>query len=568
MIDPGRDHLGGCLIRRQRAAPSSIRRDQGRRLSRRRFVAGGVGLGGATLLAAGGQRSAWGADATPAAGHDDHGAATAGADGRAAAPEGIVGMAPWTSSDLVAPEVRRSVDGVLSTTLRVQYATKEVGGYRLFVRTYEGTIPGPTLRVQPGDQLQIALINDLPPNRDVMPLAGDLPHHFNTTNFHFHGSHVSPGGISDNIFREMEPGQRYDIAIAIPPTHPRGTYWYHPHHHGGADIQIASGMAGALIVEGDFADVPEIANATDQLLLLGQGVFDPWRTVESFDTLFSEGATRFFTVNGQREPIIRLRPGEVRRWRILHAGYQDDIFLALDGHALHPIARDGIALPRMDQPGICPCVAAADDPGAVLLAPGQRVDVLVQAGEPGTYTLRALPFDQGYPAPAGPVAHVVVAGEPLPMALPAVLPTAPLRTIRDEELTGARQLTFSRIAPEVDAAGQWQEFTFQIDGHGFDPDRVDQAVKLGAVEEWTVTNLDEHNDHVFHIHVNPFQVTKVNGQPVSEPVWLDTVVVPHNGSVTFRSRFLDFTGRCVLHCHMMNHEELGMMQVVEVTGAG
>jgi FtsP/CotA-like multicopper oxidase with cupredoxin domain len=69
-----------------------------------------------------------------------------------------------------------------------------------------------------------------------------------------------------------------------------------------------------------------------------------------------------------------------------------------------------------------------------------------------------------------------------------------------------------------------------------------------------VTNLDEHNDHVFHIHVNPFQLTQVDGEPVAEPVWLDTVIVPHGSSVTFRSRFLDFTGKYVLHCHMMNHE--------------
>jgi len=86
---------------------------------------------------------------------------------------------------------------------------------------------------------------------------------------------------------------------------------------------------------------------------------------------------------------------------------------------------------------------------------------------------------------------------------------------------------------------------------------------LGAVEEWTVVN-EHDNDHVFHIHTNPFQMVAINGEKLSERDWRDTVVVPRNGSVTFRSRFLDFTGRFVHHCHMMNHEELGMMQVVEV----
>ena len=522
-------------------------------------MAAGAGLGGALLIANAGRLTVAGQSATPETEHDEH----VNTDSSALIPA----AGPWESTDLIEPEVRRSVDGVLETVLRAQYAYADTGGYRLFMRTYEGKLPGPTLRLQPGDTLRIRLVNDLPPNRSDALFDQDLPQQLNTTNFHFHGSHVSPEGISDNIFRIMHPGQSYDIEIAIPADHTQGTYWYHPHHHGGADIQIASGMAGALIVEGDFADVPEIAEAAERLLLINQVVFDEYRMVEGFETVFPEGATRFFTISGQREPIIRLRPGEVQRWRILHAGYQDDIFLALEGHELHQVARDGIGLSRMDQPVVRPGADPAADPAAILLAPAQRVDVLVQAGAPGTYALQALPYFQGYDAPTGPLATVIVEGEPLAMHLPATLPPGPLDAIGDEELTGSRQLTFSRHAPEVDAAGHWREFAFLVDDQLFDHDRVDQQVALGAVEEWTVTNLDEHNDHVFHIHINPFQLTLVNGEPVAEPVWLDTVIVPHGGSVTFRSRFLDFTGKYVLHCHMMNHEELGMMQVVEVSGA-
>jgi FtsP/CotA-like multicopper oxidase with cupredoxin domain len=187
----------------------------------------------------------------------------------------------------------------------------------------------------------------------------------------------------------------------------------------------------------------------------------------------------------------------------------------------------------------------------------------VQAGAPGTYELRALPYDQGYPSPHGLVARVVVAGEPLLMKLPDKLPPSPLATIRDEEITGRRRLTFSSKAPEAADSEHWQEYKFQIDGRNFDMNRVDQRVRLGAVEEWTIVSLHIH-DHIFHIHTNPFQLTKVNGEALAEPVWSDTVVLPRNGSLTFRSRFLDFTGRFMLHCHMMNHEELGMMQVVEV----
>jgi FtsP/CotA-like multicopper oxidase with cupredoxin domain len=463
----------------------------------------------------------------------------------------------------VEPEVRRSTRGELSTTLRMGYAYKDIGGYRLYVRTYEGTIPGPTLRVKPGDVLRIKLINDMPPNRDPTPIIHSLPHQFNMTNLHSHGLHVSPSGISDNVMRMMKPGKSYDIEIAIPADHIPGTNWYHPHAHGSAAVQIASGCVGALIIEGDFADVPEIAAAQERLLVLTEGVFDSFGTVENFETLFPETAARFIAVNGVREPTITMRPGEVQRWRILHAGWQDDIFMELEGHTLNLVARDGIPLSRMgltlprkpDQP--------TEFPNAILMAPGQRIDVLVKAGASGRYAFRAVPYNQGYNSPTGPIASVVVEGDKLAMALPAKLPPSPEKLIADDEITGTRTLRFSATHPEVEATEHWQEFRFMVDGKTFDPTRVDQRVRLGAVEEWTIVN-EHKDDHVFHIHTNDMLLTKINGEALPEPVWLDTAIVPRNGSITFRSRFVDFTGIYMLHCHMMNHEELGMMQVVEV----
>src|SRR5947207_6235857 len=124
-----------------------------------------------------------------------------------------------------------------------------------------------------------------------MPSNIHIPNQFKNTNFPFNGSHVSPSGIADNVLRSMVPVESYDIEINLPKDHTRGTYWYHPHHHGSADVQMASGMAGAIIVEGDFADVPEIANAKERLLVLGQVVYDENFMIEGFDTLFPETAT-------------------------------------------------------------------------------------------------------------------------------------------------------------------------------------------------------------------------------------------------------------------------------------
>jgi FtsP/CotA-like multicopper oxidase with cupredoxin domain len=279
---------------------------------------------------------------------------------------------------MVEPEVRRSVNGVLSTSLRCAYAYRDIGGMRLYLRSFEDGL-GPTLRMKPGETLKIRLINDLPPNRDMMPSNPSYPHQFNNTNFHFHGAHCSPSGIADNVMRSMVPGKSYDIEITLPADHTRGTYWYHPHHHGSADVQVAGGMAGAIIVEGDFADVPEIAQARERVMLLAEVVFDAYYMIEDFGTLFPETATRFLAINGQRRPTIDMRPGEVQRWRLVGSQYQDNMLLELDQHRLNLIACDGIQL------------GALQEMKQLLITPGQRADVLVQAGGPGTYELNAIP---------------------------------------------------------------------------------------------------------------------------------------------------------------------------------
>ena len=518
------------------AAPQSVERPMsGTVMSRRHVLTAGLGIG-ATIL--------WGGR-IGASHANQHGSPPVSAG--SGNPTGI----PPESASLIEPEVRQSAGGQLRTTLRVRYAYQDIGGYRLHLRSYDGTTPGPTLRARPGDVLRIRLVNELPPNRDPLPHDHNLPNRLNTTNFHTHGLHVSPDGIADNVLRDMEPGQTYEIEVPIPASHPPGTYWYHPHRHGSANVHVASGMAGALILEGDFANVPQIARARERVLLLQQLAFDAFGTVESFDTVWPKQAARLFTVNGQVEPTITMRPGEVQRWRVIHAGFHDSTPIGLDNHVLHEIAADGIALPG---------VRTQD---SILVVPGQRTDVLVQAEAPGTYALRSLPFDQGEgPNRTWVLAHVVVGGEPLPMELPTALPSGPLAAIRAEELTGTRQITFSTRSPAT-GGDDFREFRFMVDHRLFDHNRIDHRIRLCAVEEWTIVNLDEA-DHPFHIHTNPFLVTRIDGVTLAEPVWRDTVNVRGHGSVTLRSRFQDFTGRFVLHCHILNHEEIGMMQLIEV----
>lgn len=461
-----------------------------------------------------------------------------------------------TQPKLHEPRLRQSKHGLLQWKLRTEYEKMWIGNTRVFLRSYWGRFPGPTFRVRPGDTFQLRLVNDLPP--DEHPMHGDMniPHGFNTTNMHLHGLHISPKGNSDNVLLEIPPGERFDFEYHIPANHPAGTYWYHPHKHGATAIQLLSGMSGALIIEGDIDEVPEIAAARERLFVLQEIRVNDKGLVPDFDLDAFDNATVFRTINGQLQPYLSVRPGEVQRWRFVQAGASDFSPIQLDHHSFHQIAFDGISFPQ------------PREVDSIMLANGNRADVLVKGGAPGVYYLRKLAYDQGLGVvPEAVLATVIVQGEPVNMPLPTGLPTPSYLTpIPDQELTGARTLVFD--VQENDSGLQ-----FVIDGQPFSPDRVDQTVNLGAVEEWTLLN-NSPGQHPFHIHVNPFQVTHINGQPVALQIWQDTVIIPQAftgtdgstipGSVTLRSRFTDFDGKFVLHCHILPHEDLGMMQIVAI----
>ena len=108
--------------------------------------------------------------------------------------------------------------------------------------------------------------------------------------------------------------------------------------------------------------------------------------------------------------------------------------------------------------------------------------------------------------------------------------------------------------------------SFKIDGVSYDENDPPQTLKLGKTEEWTVQGTVAN--HPFHIHVNPFEVISIvaaDGTPiVTDPVWRDTILMPADGVVKFRTRYDTFTGKFVQHCHILDHEDQGMMQLLEI----
>jgi FtsP/CotA-like multicopper oxidase with cupredoxin domain len=267
------------------------------------------------------------------------------------------GSTPETVSSEVLyspPNEVRSEGGVLSTDLRVAYASYSLGDAPVYLRSYNGKPVGPTLRARPGDTLKIKLINDLPVTADSPAEGGgahsehqNMPNGFNLTNLHTHGLWVSPADASDNVLLTINPGSTFDFEIAIPNDHPPGTHWYHTHRHGSTALQVSSGMAGMLIIEGGLDDVPEIQQATEQVLVFQQVSYDSSDCgdvlpadlqgkgvgcIESYKN-FGAGAWgklgRSTSVNGQISPTLKVRPGDVLRWRMVHAGVRESIHLAL-----------------------------------------------------------------------------------------------------------------------------------------------------------------------------------------------------------------------------------------------
>lgn len=408
----------------------------------------------------------------------------------------------------VEPPQRISRNGLLQTSLNA-LPDLSAGLGRM---AYEGSIPGPTLRVRPGDRLEIQLANNLG-GRD--------------TNLHVHGMHVSPEGNGDNIFIHVGDNEVFNYSYQIPANHPSGLYWYHPHFHGDSRDQVQAGLAGAIIVEGEFDDLPGFAGWTERLLVL-QGPF--WGP---------DGPQ--YWVNGQRNPVIPIGPGETQRWRILNASSDAFYNLALDGHQLHWISSDGIPLPQLITLN------------QIVLAPGERATMLIQGGPAGVHALHSLPWgDRGQAQPDFLLATVLVEGrQQEPATLPDTLIAPP--DLSDAPIARQRVITFQE---------QTVDPIFAIDGQGFDPDRVDQTVELDTIEEWVLRN-ESPEWHPFHIHVNDYQVMSINGQ--SQPLrYEDTTPIPPQGEIVIRIPFLDFTGKTVYHCHILTHEDFGMMAVVDV----
>jgi FtsP/CotA-like multicopper oxidase with cupredoxin domain len=441
------------------------------------------------------------------------------------------------------PPSLESVGGVLEVTLDAGPSEIQISNKRVTSNVYNGLYVPPVLRLGLGDTLLVETINN----------TSDLQ-----LNFHSHGIITSPVPPGDNVVSvKVMPGEDFDTSITIDEANSSGMYWYHTHVHGFVNDGISNGMSSALIVGDILASFPQLEGITEQVMLLKDMKIEKNAPAEDPDPA---GKTRR-TINGLFEPELTIAPGELQFWRIANVGANIFYDLTMKGVTFNVLAVDGNLQNQHTE---------TDE---LVMPPGRRFEVLVRGPDkPGTYKLETNKFDTGPDGDAYPGQRMATLKvSKTPVAKPIPLPTsgfASLENLSMLPITGNGGQPRTIVFDDTDDPD-----VFVIDGDVYDETVVNTTVQLGTLEEWKIQNASGEF-HVFHIHQGDFQVISIDG--VAQPFtgYQDTVNLPvatdsGPGEVVIRIRFDPpiIVGEYVYHCHIVQHEDKGMMANLVVEDA-
>jgi suppressor of ftsI len=453
-----------------------------------------------------------------------------------------------------APELRAK-NRVLSVTLHAGVTSEGKNSF-----FFDGQPNAPTLRLQRGDELKITYVNDLPvtPQEScAVPPCKDM------TNLHFHGLTVSPNAPQDDVLDMMAmPGESLHYTLRIPEDHTPGLYWYHTHPHGESHRQVLDGMSGALVIEGIESYVPEVAGLPERILVVrGRSIEHDPNAKDLLHRIDGDAAAcgenreateEVFTVNGSLRPAIDIAPGERQFWRLVNASADRYVDLQLEGQTFEIVAMDGMPVGQHD-PNHRTRIA-----DHVLLPPAGRLEAIITGpSSAAPHRLISRCVDTGPD------------GDPNPaMTLADIVPKHAL--VATGGNTGKQRKpdlkTLDLSAEEKEAPRFVVTFTedkkgFYINQEKYSPDAAPMVrAKVGTYQHWKIVNASGEL-HPMHIHQVHFLAFAENDKPIAEPLWLDTVNVASHGSVDV---VMDFTnpvikGMSVFHCHLLNHEDKGMM---------
>ena len=427
---------------------------------------------------------------------------------------------------------------IVETTITAVRTQTSINGQTVTMMLYNGSYPAPTIRVKSGDILRVNFTNNLPPNSDITG-TNILGKDMSITNLHTHGWHVSPAGNADNIFLTFNSGGSLTFEYDLSKQWGGMMGFYHPHYHGTVGEQFWRGLSGgALIVEDD---IPDLQNYEEHIMILTDisvsgGLPTQWSRMDYMRIL---GDT--VMVNGQVNPVLNIQPGQVQRWRILNASAARYYRLRLENHTMYLVGTDDNLL---DAP-----VALNE----ILLTPGERIDVLVKADQsPGTYSLL-----NGNST----ILTLEYSGATTNDSIPATISSAEAQWVAT--LRQMNTSTFRRVRMSLNFVRGRGAINRQV----FDQNPYILESPVGTYEIWTVVN-QTGMDHPFHQHTDGAVILSISGgDPSYANLYTsvnglkDTINVPPMGSVTMLVPVLDYTGDTVFHCHILGHEDIGMMGI-------
>jgi len=406
-------------------------------------------------------------------------------------------------------------------------------GRRLDVWAYEGRVPGPVLRVRLGESVRVTLTNDLP----------------QPTTIHWHGVRVpnAMDGVPGVTQPAIPPGGSFVYRFTPKDA---GTFWFHPHHRGSE--QVERGLYGVLVVE-DREPLPwsrDVVWILDDWLLTPEGQIDP-RFNTRHDLAHDGRWGNVMTVNGSSDETLEVRAGERIRLRLVNTAngrvFAPD-FSELDAKV---IAVDGMYAAR-------PLPAAGWE-----LAPGNRLDldVTIQPGERG----RTIRIVDRFTRRPFPLATVRVLDETVPT--PGFASPANPRVPRWAD--GLRASVAAEYRLNARAGGEhgieWMINERAWPGHDQSPVGPFDRLEPGRWQRVRFVN-ESFRLHPMHVHGQFFKVIARNGAPVDEPFFRDTVLLKRQETVDVGLVPLDW-GTWMLHCHIQEHAEAGMMTLIEVAPA-
>lgn len=432
--------------------------------------------------------------------------------------------------------------GVVEVSLRASPVDIELApGVRTTFWAYNGSVPGPLIEANEGDRIRVSFTNGLAVQESTV---------------HWHGMPV-PSSEDGNPLDPVAPGASRVYEFKLPPGS-AASYWYHPHPHRVTHEQVFRGLAGVFLVKPAVDPLP--AGLIDIPLVISDLRLDSSYRIapnSALDYMLGREGD-LLLVNGGRRPVLTTAPGAAHRFRLFNATNARYLRLAFEGLNMTVVGTDGGLLDA-------PVAGVAE----LLLAPGERAEVVVVI-HAGT-ALRNLPYDRGSMMMGiggiNRVSETILSVDVQGAAVASITLPRQLRPVdRLPAATVTRQLV---LGPGMNMGGMagMTMGAFTINGRSFDMNRIDLTARVGEVELWEVAN-PTGMDHPFHLHGTQFQVVERvrAGVARAEPLlaWKDTVNVARGESVRFRVR-QDLPGLRMYHCHILEHEDQGMMGVLKVS---